>query len=1427
LIIYNTLGQKIKTLLDQQLSSDSYTVRWDATNDAGVGVAAGIYFYRLKANHQVQTRKMVLLDGASGGQPGNTVHPQIWSTSLDESDDLQVIIRASSPAIAPYEKKQVKVTSKNVQVDIAAQRLISFLNIDNIVISEPSADGKVYVSGLAGAVMDSITSITDIKMVTVTNLRTGEKSSGQVNNVGGFGPITLEATIGDQLEASLTCGLESLGAPLYSRVMLLMPPKVRLSKPTDGDKDIVIDIQIKVYFSEPVQQSTVNINSFALTDSLGNIIPGSIGFLENNTVVTFDPANPLANNSTYTINVTTDVEDLQGLHLEGTYIAAFTTASEHNRCTVINIPADVDSIQGGIDLANDRDTVLVAPGTYVENINFKGKNIVVGSLFLTTGDTSYISQTIIDGNSNGRVVTFENGEDSTAILAGFTITNGEGGIFLDNSSSAMSHLVITSNSAGNNFGGGIFCNNSTLTLNNANISNNSAHSGGGIEGIHSNILLNNITIDNNAVFDDGGGISTVMQSYVSLNNLKITNNIASSEGGGIELIESTFTLANVTIANNSAQAGGGIFSRHSNNLNFNTVNRCNIYLNSADVGNDLYNGDDDTIAVVIDTFTVLNPTNYHAFPIEKFTFDIQNVKGGPVYSERVINVPADAPTIQAGIDSAADGDTVLVHPGTYVENINFKGKNIAVGSLALTTGDTSYIRQTIIDGSQPNNPDSGSVVYFISGEDSMSVLNGFKITKGTGTIIWAWGNTTQTHGGGIFLDKSSSPVLTNLIVSGNTAPSANGAGICCLSNCNPKIENVTVIGNDGSGSADTNDGSGGILLADSSPILKNVSIVNNIGIMAGGLYCNGNCNPILINVTIAGNNVSGSSWWNEVAELVCWGSCNPVLINTIIWSDPLPEILLRDNGGITIAYSDVQYGLDSIITSTGGPAYWLDGNINADPMFVDAANGDYRLRAGSPCIDAGIQDTIIISNNGLLTVPPMNFIGAAPDMGAYESPFISVTQNFTKITTGDIVNDGGNSEGCSWIDYDNDGDLDLFVSNRHGQNNFFYENNGGGTFTKITSGVIVNDGGNSIGNSWGDYDNDGDLDLFVCGLYENNLLYQNNGDKIFTKITTGDIVNDGGHTHSSSWGDYDNDGDLDLFVTNGGYENNFLYSNDSDGSFTKITTGDIVNDGGWSHNCNWGDYDKDGDLDLFVANAEGFPNNFLYSNNGDGSFIKITTGEIVNDGGFSHSCSWGDYDNDGDLDLFVANAINENNFLYSNNGDGSFTKITTGVIVNEGGSSEACSWGDYDNDGDLDLFVSNGGSEVNENNFLYANDGNTNSWLNVKCIGTISNHCAIGTKVKTKSTINGKIVRQIQEIPGKTGYASQNSLNAEFGLGDATLIDSIIIEWPSGIVQITTNVNVNQFLTIVEDSTLLGNAPWQNQTFIIPDKTRTSTIKKE
>ncbi len=407
---------------------------------------------------------------------------------------------------------------------------------------------------------------------------------------------------------------------------------------------------------------------------------------------------------------------------------------------------------------------------------------------------------------------------------------------------------------------------------------------------------------------------------------------------------------------------------------------------------------------------------------------------------------------------------------------------------------------------------------------------------------------------------------------------------------------------------------------------------------------------------------------------------------------------------------------------------------------------------------------------------------------------------FTQITSGSIVTDQASSMAATWGDYDNDGDLDVFVANNIGYANFLYRNEGDGTFTKILNDPIVSDLGYAHGAAWGDYNNDGYLDLFVASFFASrfNLLYKNNGDGTFTLDGNNPIAKEAASSVSGFWADYNDDGWPDLFVANNNGENNLLYKNTGNGNFEKITTGDIVNDGGYSVGASWADYDNDGDLDLFVANS-GDHDNFLYRNDGDGTFTKITTGDIVNDGGHSHGSAWADYDNDGWLDLFVANDQDNDNFLYRNKGDGTFTKIENPVTL-AGGYSFGSAWADYDLDGDVDLFIVN---RNDNSNFLFKNvKGDCNSYLCVKLVGTVSNKAAIGAKVKVKATVNGNAVWQMREISSQTGggVGAQNELKLIFGLGDASTVDSVVVVWPSGYEQVLTNQSVDQCLTITEDN---------------------------
>lgn len=416
--------------------------------------------------------------------------------------------------------------------------------------------------------------------------------------------------------------------------------------------------------------------------------------------------------------------------------------------------------------------------------------------------------------------------------------------------------------------------------------------------------------------------------------------------------------------------------------------------------------------------------------------------------------------------------------------------------------------------------------------------------------------------------------------------------------------------------------------------------------------------------------------------------------------------------------------------------------------------------------------------------------------------------SFTKIRTGSVATEGGNSAAAIWGDYDNDGFLDLLVTNPgadfSSRPNFLYRNRGDGTFQKITSGRLVTDSKTAFDATWADFDRDGQLDLFVPDYGKNsNTVYRNRGDQTFERFGAPPITSQGGYSVASAWSDYNNDGWIDLFVANGPARDNFLYRNGPGGKFTAVRTGPVPNDLSNSLGTAWGDYDNDGLPDLFVCN--GFvltvENNFLYHNDGGGNFTKINSGSIVSESGSFGSCAWGDYDNDGYLDLLVTETLGKPNRLYHNNGDGTFAPITTGSVVTDIGVSRSCAWADYNNDGFLDLFIGNFdqfGQLPAQNNFLYQNDGNTNQWLKLKLVGTASNRAAIGAKIRVLANIGGQPVWQLREISGGSGWSGQSSLVAHFGLRETTNIDTVRIEWPSGLVQEMHQVAAGRLLTITE-----------------------------
>lgn len=400
---------------------------------------------------------------------------------------------------------------------------------------------------------------------------------------------------------------------------------------------------------------------------------------------------------------------------------------------------------------------------------------------------------------------------------------------------------------------------------------------------------------------------------------------------------------------------------------------------------------------------------------------------------------------------------------------------------------------------------------------------------------------------------------------------------------------------------------------------------------------------------------------------------------------------------------------------------------------------------------------------------------------------------YEDFSTGALTEKVAGSISSTWADIDNDGDRDVHVSNFTGGPNFLITNNADGTFSDNSVDMNLAAVGYYHGSTWADYDNDGYVDLFTACFQPTKYseLYHNNGDGTFTQVLNSPVAYHTGRSIGATWADYDGDGWMDLFIPNGNNQNNALFHNVGNGTFQPVLSGDIVNDAGNSVASCWGDIDNDGDLDLFVSNTSEH-DNFLYFNNGDGTFFKETNDVVASDGGQTHGCNFIDVDNDGDLDLYTCNTQGQPNKLYLNDGTGAFTVGNDPVLSDSTGIPYGQAWSDFDKDGDMDLFISTNGGDLDK---LFINNTTGNNWLNLKVKGSNSNFSAIGATI----SLLADGVWQMRQVNSQSGFGSQNSLFQHFGIGTATNIDSIKIKWPSGYTQLLINVAPNQFLNVEED----------------------------
>jgi hypothetical protein len=530
----------------------------------------------------------------------------------------------------------------------------------------------------------------------------------------------------------------------------------------------------------------------------------------------------------------------------------------------------------------------------------------------------------------------------------------------------------------------------------------------------------------------------------------------------------------------------------------------------------------------------------------------------------------------------------------------------------------------------------------------------------------------------------------------------------------------------------------------------------------------------------------------------------------------------------------------SILNSYDVLVQWIDQSGNEDGFDI------YRGAAENSLVllnSVGKNLSVYTDKTADYATKYFYSIKAKNSNGSLSSPVVSITtpqkSYFKKITALDVAPDDVNSsQFTGWVDFNADGFEDLYFGSMFAPQ-LMYAGNGTGAFARITTSTLSTISFQQRTSTWGDYDNDGDLDVYVTTASEGHL-YRNDGAGVFFEKVS--FNPETGESNGAAWVDYDNDGWLDLSVVYSS-KPTILFHNNKDGSFTRVTANNpIVADSGFS-GIYWCDYDNDGWQDCLVI-AYG-DNSVLYHNNGGGKFNRVTDAGTLPSGYSSISVSWADFDADGDFD-FALTRNTEADEIYENKGNGKFALLQT-VITEARLMSNTSSWGDFDNDGNIDLMIAgqrgyglfrNTGNKTFErvtsdlslaetttgisvawgdmnkdgfldlaaartkaDNLILKNNGNANHWISLKLVGTKSNRAAIGSRVSIKA--GGKW--QHDYISSQTGSRGQNSLPAEFGLAGAVAIDSLVINWSGSGRQVLVDVAADQFKTITEP--IFENSP--------------------
>lgn len=1031
------------------------------------------------------------------------------------------------------------------------------------------------------------------------------------------------------------------------------------------------------------------------------------------------------------------------------------------------VPSQAPTVQAAIDSCVTGDVIVLAAGTYDDCTNPNGNNVLhIGVLISGVslrGETGNPEDVILDAGAAGRCL---------------ELRNLTGSIIIEN-------VTLRRGLAANPFGsgGGAYVFNSSPTFRNCVFDSCGADfAGGGISVSHGGLTVENCVFNKNFSPNIGAAIRAA-SSETTISG----STIYGSTGSGIHYSVDEITISNTIIAGGDDQA----LVQNSDSDPDPVLSCVNIHGNDVDYDEVIadQNGQDGNISLDPLFCSPLTGelTLYAASPCAVDNAGSCGQIGAlPVAcgegAQTHIVLPdgtGSFPTIQSAINAAAVGDTVALADGTFTgegnRDLDFLGKAITVKGLS---GDPEL---AVIDcEGTSGDPHRGFI--FQNEEAGFSILRDVTVTNG-----WV-----DLNGAAVLCE--SSPIFINCNF--NSGHADHGAGIFCDGG-SPQIIGCTFESNEGRVEG------GGIGFFSSEAHVTKSIFRANWGSKGGAIFLPDSSSVTLDQCTLVGNFSSV-----DKACVGVDGNSDLSIENSIISSNNRMALRQYGTGEVTIAGSNVFENADGDYADAIAGQNGNNGNISADPIFCDAEALDFTLRGDSPCTDYNAP------NGELMGAFPVGCEG--PDLFLAASGLLPGLSNV--------------SWGASWADINNDGNLDVTVVNTNAVNEVLL-GDGAGVFTPFYAGLLAS-GGNSLGAAFGDINNDGDVDLYFDVDEAMNLM-ATNSNGFFTFVLQTDLQIDRSAGHST-WVDYNNDGNLDLYIVSpdtagllmtgngeGGFS--FFDSNALEGTEKSTASAwcDFNNDGfrdlyvvqdqvanmlfineegifsvegdvainysGAGKSAAWGDYDNDGKPDLYLVN-DGEANKLL-RNKGNGNFEDVTSGALADDGP-GRSGIWGDWDNDGDLDLFLTNKGTRDRLL-RNDGDGSFYDVGGNVFAATD-SSTGCSFGDYDGNGSLDLLVAVSGDSTR----IFRNQatmGRHYLKLDLTRFGGMAG--APGARVRL---VTPDSLVQVREVGSSSGFHSSDPMIVHFGLKNSTSVDSLVISWPGGAVTRMQGIDADQLLQLTE-----------------------------